>query len=86
MKRACKQVIVTGGAQGIDRVVTKPMEELTPDEWNRAIATNLTGTFYCSKYLTPSLTDQLRLTLISKTPTTVQKISLMRLHKLTNTA
>ncbi|MCE5205295.1 MAG: SDR family oxidoreductase [Porphyromonadaceae bacterium] len=128
MKRACKHVIITGGAQGIGRVVTeellnhdycvsvfdidneameelrpnfrkrscdffitdvsnevsvrssiraalkefgpayglvnnavhvifKPMEELTPDEWNRAIATNLTGTFYCSKYLTPSLRE-----------------------------
>ena len=128
MKRTCKHVIVTGGAQGIGRIVTeellnhdynvsvfdidneameelrphfyrrscdffitdvsnevsvrssiraalkkfgpayglvnnavyeifKPMEELTPDEWNRAIATNLTGTFFCSRYLIPSLRE-----------------------------
>lgn len=37
--------------------IFKPMEELTSDEWNRAIATNLTGTFYCSKYLAPSLRE-----------------------------
>ncbi len=128
MKRANKHVIVTGGAQGIGRIVTeellnndyrvsifdidneameeirphfhkrscecfitdvsnevsvrssiraavkkfgpsyglvnnavyelfKPMEELTLDEWNRAIATNLTGTFLCSKYLAPYLRE-----------------------------
>lgn len=33
----------------------KPMEEITLDEWNRALNTNLTGTFLCSKYLIPSL-------------------------------
>ncbi len=37
--------------------VFKPMEELSLDEWNRAIATNLTGTFLCSKYLTPYLRE-----------------------------
>lgn len=128
MKRAYKHVIVTGGAQGIGRIVTeellqndysvsifdidneameelrphfpkrrcsffltdvsnevsvrasiraaikkfgpsygllnnavyeifKPMEELTPEEWNRAIATNLTGTFLCSRYLVPYLRE-----------------------------
>lgn len=128
MKRANKHVIVTGGAQGIGRIVTeellnndyrvsifdidneameeirphfhkrscacfitdvsnevsvhssiraavkkfgpayglvnnavyelfKPMEELTLDEWNRAISTNLTGTFLCSKYLAPYLRE-----------------------------
>ncbi|MEN6588539.1 MAG: SDR family oxidoreductase [Proteiniphilum sp.] len=35
----------------------KPMEELTLDEWNRAISTNLTGTFLCSKYLAPYLRE-----------------------------
>jgi NAD(P)-dependent dehydrogenase (short-subunit alcohol dehydrogenase family) len=35
----------------------KPMEELTLDEWNRAIATNLTGTFLCSKLLAPYLRE-----------------------------
>ncbi|MDD3780587.1 MAG: SDR family oxidoreductase [Proteiniphilum sp.] len=37
--------------------IFKPFEELTSDEWNQAIATNLTGTFYCSKYLAPSLRE-----------------------------
>lgn len=37
--------------------VFKPMEELSLDEWNRAVATNLTGTFLCSKYLTPHLRE-----------------------------
>ncbi len=30
--------------------VTRPMEELTLEEWNRVIGTNLSGTFLCSKY------------------------------------
>ena len=37
--------------------IFKPMEELTLDEWNRAITTNLTGTFLCSKYLAPYLRE-----------------------------
>src|SRR5690554_3325297 len=35
----------------------KPMEELTLEEWNRALATNLTGTFLCSKHLASSLRE-----------------------------
>lgn len=30
--------------------VFKPMSELTIEDWNRAIGTNLTGTFLCSKF------------------------------------
>ncbi|MBF6628545.1 MAG: SDR family oxidoreductase [Proteiniphilum sp.] len=37
--------------------VFKPMEELSLDEWNRAIATNLTGTFLCSRQLAPHLRE-----------------------------
>lgn len=37
--------------------VFKPMEELSSDEWNKAISTNLSGTFYCSKHLAPSLRE-----------------------------
>lgn len=37
--------------------VFKPMEDLTSDEWNKAISTNLSGTFYCSKHLAPSLRE-----------------------------
>ncbi|ULB33073.1 MULTISPECIES: SDR family oxidoreductase [Proteiniphilum] len=37
--------------------VSKPMDKLSLEEWNRAIATNLTGTFLCSKYLAPYLEE-----------------------------
>ncbi|MBZ4675080.1 MAG: hypothetical protein PWQ65_313 [Bacteroidota bacterium] len=37
--------------------IFKPMSELTLEEWNRAISTNLTGTFLCSKFLTPYLKE-----------------------------
>lgn len=35
----------------------KPMSELTLSEWNRAIGTNLTGTFICSKWCASHLTE-----------------------------
>ncbi len=34
------------------------LEELSPDEWNRTLATNLTGTFLAVKYATPYLKRQ----------------------------
>lgn len=37
--------------------VFKPMAELTLSEWNRAIGTNLTGTFICSKWCAPHLAE-----------------------------
>jgi NAD(P)-dependent dehydrogenase (short-subunit alcohol dehydrogenase family) len=37
--------------------IFKPISELTLEEWNRAISTNLTGTFLCSKFLTPYLKE-----------------------------
>ena len=37
--------------------VFKPMADLTLDEWNRAIGTNLTGTFLCSKFCAPDLIE-----------------------------
>ncbi|HQI43435.1 MAG TPA: SDR family oxidoreductase [Dysgonamonadaceae bacterium] len=37
--------------------IFKPMSELTLEEWNRAISTNLTGTFLCSKFLIPYLKE-----------------------------
>ena len=33
----------------------KPVADLTLDEWNRVIGTNLTGTFLCSKHTSPFL-------------------------------
>ena len=38
--------------------VWAPLEELAPDEWNRTIATNLTGTFLTIKYAAPYLKRQ----------------------------
>ncbi|HSO84907.1 MAG TPA: SDR family oxidoreductase [Draconibacterium sp.] len=37
--------------------IDKPVTELTLDEWNRVIGTNLTGAFLCSKYAAPFLKD-----------------------------
>lgn len=37
--------------------VFKPMSELTLEEWNRAIGTNLTGAFLCSKFCAPYLVE-----------------------------
>ncbi len=37
--------------------IFKPMAELTLEEWNRAIGTNLTGTFLCSKFCAPHLKE-----------------------------
>ncbi|OLS12377.1 MAG: bacilysin biosynthesis oxidoreductase BacC [Promethearchaeota archaeon CR_4] len=44
-------VLVNDAAIGI----FKPMTELTLDEWNSVIGTNLTGPFLCAKYATPHL-------------------------------
>ena len=38
--------------------VWAPIEELTPDEWNRTIGINLSGTFYTIKYAAPLLKRQ----------------------------
>lgn len=35
--------------------VWKPVEDMSLDEWNRVIGTNLTGAFLCAKYLAPLL-------------------------------
>lgn len=37
--------------------VFKPMTELTIEDWNRAIGTNLTGTFLCSRFCAPHLAE-----------------------------
>jgi Dehydrogenases with different specificities (related to short-chain alcohol dehydrogenases) len=44
-------VLVNNAAIGI----TKPIEELTFEEWNRVIGINLSGPFLCSKYAAPYL-------------------------------
>ena len=35
--------------------INKPLEELTLEEWERVIGTNLTGAFLCAKYCAPHL-------------------------------
>ncbi len=35
--------------------ITRPLEKLTLEEWNRVIGTNLTGPFLCSKHAAPHL-------------------------------
>ena len=37
--------------------INKPIAELTLDEWQQVIATNLTGAFLCSKYTLPYLRE-----------------------------
>ncbi len=37
--------------------ITRPIEKLTLEEWNRVIGTNLGGTFLCSKYAAPHLRE-----------------------------
>ena len=64
MERAVQQVIDRWGRldivfanAGINGVWA-PIEELRPEEWERTIATNLTGTFLTIKYATPYLKKQ----------------------------
>ena len=38
--------------------ITKPIDELTLDEWQQVIGTNLTGAFLCAKYAAPALREQ----------------------------
>lgn len=44
---------------GIARSHTVPLEQLELADWNRLLATNLTGVFLCSKYAIPLLRQQL---------------------------
>jgi len=57
---AIKQTVDTFGA--LDALInnaaigiTRPIEKLTLEEWNRVIGTNLTGPFLCSKHAAPHL-------------------------------
>ncbi len=36
-------------------MIRKPLEDLSLEEWNQVIATNLTGAFLCAKYAAPHL-------------------------------
>jgi NAD(P)-dependent dehydrogenase (short-subunit alcohol dehydrogenase family) len=64
MQKAIKQTIDKWGKldivfanAGINGVWA-PLEELTPEDWNRTINTNLTGTFLTVKYAVPYLKKQ----------------------------
>src|SRR5947209_13738714 len=35
--------------------ISKPVEETTPEEWNRQMAVNVGGVFLCTKYFLPHL-------------------------------
>ena len=37
-----------------------PVEEITPEEWNRVISVNLTGVFFCCQAVMPIMTKQRR--------------------------
>lgn len=64
MQRAIKQladqygrldiVFANAGING----VWAPLEELTPDDWNKTISINLNGTFFTVKYAVPYLKQQ----------------------------
>ena len=60
VKDAIQEAVDTFG--GLDALVnnagigiTRPLEKLTLEEWNRVIGTNLTGTFLCAKHAAPHL-------------------------------
>ena len=38
--------------------VWAPIEEITPEEWNKTLSTNLSGTFFTIKYAVPHLKKQ----------------------------
>jgi NAD(P)-dependent dehydrogenase (short-subunit alcohol dehydrogenase family) len=64
MQRAVQQIIDRWGRldivfanAGINGVWA-PLEDLTPEDWNKTISTNLTGTFLTVKYAVPYLKKQ----------------------------
>jgi NAD(P)-dependent dehydrogenase (short-subunit alcohol dehydrogenase family) len=64
MARAVKQVVdqwerldIVFANAGINGVWA-PIEDLTPEDWQKTINTNLNGTFYTIKYATPHLKKQ----------------------------
>ncbi|WP_116126809.1 SDR family oxidoreductase [Lewinella sp. IMCC34183] len=46
---------IDGLVNNAGTMVRKPLAELTLEEWNRVIGTNLTGAFLCAKYAAPHL-------------------------------
>ena len=46
---------ITGLINNAGIMVRKPLTELSLQEWNQVIGTNLTGTFLCTKYAAPHL-------------------------------
>lgn len=58
-KAIAESVEKTGSVFGLINnagfMIRKPISELSLDEWNSAIGTNLTGAFLCSKYAAPHL-------------------------------
>lgn len=58
-KAVAESVKKTGSVFGLINnagfMIRKPISELSLDEWNSVIGTNLTGAFLCSKYAAPHL-------------------------------
>lgn len=52
---AAKSGNITGLINNAGIMVRKPLTELSLQEWNQVIGTNLTGTFLCTKYAAPHL-------------------------------
>lgn len=60
VRAAIDQVVSTWGridylVNNAGFAINKPIDELTLEEWNRVIGTNLTGVFLCAKYAAPHL-------------------------------
>jgi 3-oxoacyl-[acyl-carrier protein] reductase len=50
--------ILVNTAGGVLGQVGKPLETVSPEEWNAIVAVNLTGTFYCCQAVAPSMKER----------------------------
>ena len=47
--------ILVNNAGGVLGQASRPLEEVTPDEWRRIFDVNVTGAFYCAQAVAPSM-------------------------------
>jgi 3-oxoacyl-[acyl-carrier protein] reductase len=50
--------ILVNTAGGVLGQVGKPLETVSPEEWNAIVAVNLTGTFYCCRAVAPNMKER----------------------------
>jgi 3-oxoacyl-[acyl-carrier protein] reductase len=50
--------ILVNTAGGVLGQVGKPVESVSPQEWNAVVAVNLTGTFYCCRAVAPGMKER----------------------------